>query len=66
MLLDVDGNAFFAKGQSAFFIYAKLADEIRIMEVAFVALDYAWIACLGNRPFCGTERFEHVICLRLG
>jgi hypothetical protein len=39
MLLDVNGNAFLTKGQSAFFVGAKLADEKRIMEVAFVVLD---------------------------
>ena len=59
MLLNVYGNTFFTKWQSAFLIGTELANQIRIMEVAFVVLYFACIASLGDGSFGGTEGFQH-------
>ena len=59
MLLNVYGNTFFTKWQSAFLIGTELANQIRIMEVAFVVLYFACIASLGAGSFGGTEGFQH-------
>ena len=59
VLLDVDGNTFFAKGQSAFFIDTKLAYQMCVMEVAFVVVDFIGIERIDEGLFAGFEGFEH-------
>jgi hypothetical protein len=59
VLLDVDGDTFFAKGQSAFFIDTKLADQMSVVEVAFVVVEFIGIERIGVGSFAGCEGFEH-------
>lgn len=59
VLLDVDRNTFFAKGQSAFFIDTKLADQMSVVEVAFVVVDFIGIERIDEGSFAGCEGFEH-------
>jgi hypothetical protein len=59
VLLDMDGDTFLAKWQSAFFIDTKLADQMCFMEVAFVVMEFIGIERIGEGSFAGCEGFEH-------
>ena len=55
----MDGYTFFAKWQSAFFIDTKLADQMCVMEVAFVVVEFIGMERIGEGSFAGCEGFEH-------
>jgi hypothetical protein len=59
VLLDMDGYTFFAKWQSAFFIDTKLADQMCVMEVAFVVVEFIGMERIDEGSFAGCEGFEH-------